>query len=249
MAEYQHTREFRGASFFEADLSGSRFHSCDLRRVKVTDSWLTDLSVSGLIERVIVNDVDVTGYVQSELDSRYPERVQARALKTPDDYRAMWDTLERLWGSTVALASTLPEASLYEQVDGEWSFTETMRHLVFATDAWAGRPILDQECPFHPLGLPHSVYPRDDAAKLGLDVTSSPSFAEVMDARADRMALVRRLVDGLTVAEVGRVCTRTPAPGYPEDAHTVAQCLAVIVDEECEHRRYAVRDLAVLSAR
>jgi uncharacterized damage-inducible protein DinB len=249
MAEYQHTSEFRAARFFEANLSDSRFHSCDLRRVKVTDSWLTDLNVSGLIERVIVNDIDVTAYVQSELDSRYPERAQARALNTAADFRAMWDTLQRLWAETAARAEKLPEAARYEQVDGEWSFTETMRHLVFATDAWAARPILDQECPFHPLGLPHSVYPRDAAAKLGLELMGEPSYAEVMDARGDRQALVRRLVDGLTDDEAARVCTRTPAPGYPEDPHTVGQCLAVIMDEECEHRRYAVRDLALLEAR
>ncbi|GHD37719.1 hypothetical protein GCM10010317_003690 [Streptomyces mirabilis] len=45
-----------------------------------------------------------------------------------------------------------------------------------------------------------------------------------------------------------RPCTRTPAPGYPEETRTVGGCLEVVMDEECEHLRLAVRDLAVLEA-
>jgi hypothetical protein len=39
---------------------------------------------------------------------------------------------------------------------------------------------------------------------------------------------------------------RLPAPGYPDEAYPVGRCLSVIMGEECEHRCYAVRDLAVL---
>lgn len=67
--------------------------------------------------------------------------------------------------------------------------------------------------------------------------------------RAGRMALVRGIVDDLTEAALERVCTRTPAPGYPEEPRTVGACLRVVMGEECEHRRYMVRDLAVLEAR
>ena len=44
-------------------------------------------------------------------------------------------------------------------------------------------------------------------------------------------------------------CARSPAPGYPDESRTVGRCLRVVMKEECEHRRYAVRDLAVLEAR
>lgn len=64
--------------------------------------------------------------------------------------------------------------------------------------------------------------------------------------RTDRIALVRRIVDGLTDDELERQCTRAPAPGYPEEPRRVRKCLQVVMTEECEHRRYAVRDLAVL---
>jgi hypothetical protein len=62
------------------------------------------------------------------------------------------------------------------------------------------------------------------------------------------MALVRGSVDGLTDSELGRICTRAPAPGYPDETRTVGVCLYVVMKEECEHHRYAVRDLTVLEA-
>jgi hypothetical protein len=237
---------FRGARFTGADFTGANFRDCDLRQVKITDSWLVNVRMSGLIGSFVVNDVDVTAFVEAELDRRNPERVQLKALRTADDYRAMWDTIERLWSDTVALAEQLNESDLHLRVDDEWSFIETLRHLVFATDAWASRMILDEPMPYHPLGLPHTGYPPADAAALGIDLAASPSLAEAMEVRGNRMALVRGIVDRLNDADLERVCPRLPAPGYPKETRSVGRCLRVIMDEECEHRRYAVRDLAVL---
>jgi DinB superfamily/Pentapeptide repeats (8 copies) len=248
-AEYEKTDAFRGASFTSADLSGAKFRDCDLRNVKIVDTWLTDVNISGLIRNFLVNDVDVTAYVEAELDRRHPERVQVREMKTADDYRAMWATLERLWSETVARVERLPEPAREERVDDEWSFAETLRHLVFATDAWVSRTILDDPMPYHRIGVTHTAYPPAEAAALGVDLDARPSFAEVLEVRADRLALVRGIVAGLTGSELERTCTRTPAPGYPEETRTVGGCLRVVMGEECEHRRYAVRDLAVLEAR
>jgi hypothetical protein len=247
-AEYERTDALRGARFTEADLTGAMFRDCDLRRVRVVDSWLVDVNVSGLVDNFVVNDVDVTAFVEAELDRRHPERVQLRQVRTADDYRAMWDTIERVWSQTVARAGRLPEAARHERVDGEWSFVETLRHLVFATDAWAGRTILDEPMPYHRLGLTQTSYPPADAAALGMDLDARPSFAQVLAARADRMALVRRIVDGLTDTELERLCARAPAPGYPKEPRAVGNCLRVVMREECEHHRYAVRDLAVLES-
>src|SRR5262249_12681284 len=108
-AAYDDTDAFRGARFTGADLSGATFRDCDLRQVKIVDSWLVDVTVSGFLGNVVVNDVDVTAFVEAELDRRHPERVQLRQMRTAEDYRAMWDTLERLWSDTVARAERLPE--------------------------------------------------------------------------------------------------------------------------------------------
>jgi hypothetical protein len=239
---------FRGATFMVADLAGARFVDCDMTGVKIVDAALIDVDMSGYVDRLVVNGVDVTGFVDAELDRRHPERVQLREMQSADDFRAMWDTVERLWSDTVAGADRLPEPARHERVDGEWSFVETLRHLVYITDSWASRTVLDEEMPYHRLGLPQTAYAPADAAALGMDLDARPSFAEVMTVRDDRVTLVRGLVDGLTDAELGRMCTRAPAPGYPEGERSVGECLGVVMEEECEHHGYAVRDLAVLEA-
>ena len=247
--EHDGTTAFRGAQFTGVDFTGATFRDCDLRRVKIVDSWLVDVNVSGLIGDVVVNDVDVTAFVEAELDRRHPERAEVREMQAADDYRKMWGTIERLWSETVAQARRLPEDARQERVDDEWSFVETLRHLVFATDAWVGRTVLDEPMPYHRLGYPYSGYPASDAAAIGVDLAARPSFDEVIDVRADRMAVMRRVVDGLTDDELERLCALPPAPGYPDESRTVGRCLRVVMKEECEHRRYAMRDLAVLEAR
>jgi hypothetical protein len=250
-ADYDSTDAFRGASFTGADFTGAKFRDCDLRQVKITDSWLIDVRVSGLVGSFVVNDVDVTEFVEAELDRRHPERVQLRQVRTAEDYRAMWDTIERLWAGTVDRTGRLPGPALDVRVDDEWSFAETLRHLVFATDKWAGRAILDEPMPYHRFGLPNTGYPPADAAALGIDSDARPSLAEVLEVRGSRMTLVRGIIGGLTDASLERVCLRVPAPGfegYPQQEYSVGRCLRVIMGEEVEHRRYAVRDLAALEA-
>jgi hypothetical protein len=109
--------------------------------------------------------------------------------------------------------------------------------------------VLDEERPYHRLGLPQSWYPAADAAALGIDLAAQPAYAEILGARADRMAVMRRIVAGLTDDGLGRRCRRSPAPGYPDEELTVIDCLSVVLDEEIEHYRFATRDLAILESR
>jgi uncharacterized damage-inducible protein DinB len=241
--------EFRGARFEVADLRGARFTDCDLTGMTIRDGWLVDVSISGYISNFTVNGVDVSDFVDAELDRRHPERVQFREGETADDFRAMWDTIERLWEQATERAERLPAAALTQHVNEEWSFAQTLRHLIFITDAWASRTVLDQERPYHPIGLPQSWYPAADATELGIEVAAEPSYEEILTARRDRMVVIRRIVAGLTDDGLGRQCPRSPAPGYPDEERTVADCVAVVMDEEIEHYRFAVRDLAVLESR
>ena len=237
---------FRGVSFTHEDFTGATFRDCDLRKVRVTDCWLGDVQLSGLVDRLVVNDVDVTGYVEGQLDKRHPERVPLRAMRTAADHRAMWDTIENLWSQTVDRATRLPESVLNQRVNDEWSFVETLRHLILATDKWAGQGILGKPSPYHRLGLTDTAYLPADAAALGVDLDARPSLAEVLEVRGTRQAMVRGIVDGLTDDDLAR--ERPPLPGYPGETVTVRRCLKVIMREECEHRRYAVRDLTVLES-
>lgn len=71
----------------------------------------------------------------------------------------------------------------------------------------------------------------------------------MLEARADRQAVMRGILAGLTDAELARECARAPAPGYPDEVRTVERCLKVVMREEIAHRLYAERDLAVLEDR
>lgn len=243
---------FRGASFRGTDFRGSTFRECDMRQVRIVGSEITDLHISGFtreIGNMIVNDVDVTAFVEGELDRRYPHRVQLRAVRTADDFRAMWDTIERVWSDTLAGTQRLPVSAREAKIDDEWSLIETLRHLIFATDVWVGRMVLGQPKPFHALGLPPTDYPAENAAGLGLDIAARPSFTDVLDIRADRMTLMRSILTNVTDAELDAMRTGEPAPGWGEESLSVRRCLRVVLNEECEHHRYAIRDLALLEAR
>jgi hypothetical protein len=88
--------------------------------------------------------------------------------------------------------------------------------------------------------------PADVAAKLGLTLNANPRLDEVLAMRRLRMATMRRVVEGLTEAELVRTCGRKPAEPYPDREYVVRRCLKVMLKEEAEHHRYSVRDLAVL---
>jgi len=108
--------------------------------------------------------------------------------------------------------------------------------------------ILNRPTPYRPIGLPQPSFTSPDAAAVGIDLDARPPRAEMLEARGTRVALVRDIVDELTDDELERVCPRLPAPGYPKEARSVGLCLGVVMKEECENRRYAVRDLATLEA-
>jgi hypothetical protein len=128
-------------------------------------------------------------------------------------------------------------------VGGEWSFAQTLRHLVMATDTWLRGAILGIERPYHPLGQPNAGAERH-GLDLSLFTTATPSYAEVLDVRAGRVAMVRDFLATVTPEELA-VPRRNPwDPGNPE---TTLSCLHTILDEEWEHHRYAVRDLDALS--
>ena len=126
--------------------------------------------------------------VEAELNRRYPDRVTMRPTNA-DGFREAWDILERLWQQTVERARGMAPELLDEQVEGEWSFIETLRHLVFATGAWVKRAMLGEPSPCDPLDLPHDE--MSDEPSVPRDRGARPSLDEVLALRSDRMATVR----------------------------------------------------------
>ena len=248
-AEFVGSDQFRGARIHLSDLAGLEVRDCEVSGLKVVDCYGSEVYVGGSFERVVVNDVDVTAYVEGELDRQHPTRVLARDAVSAEEYRAAWAAVERVWQATLDRARSLPAAALHERVDGEWSFVETHRHLLFAGDAWLGHAVLEEEAPFHPLGLPAGGMPPGAAATLGLTPDATPTLDEVLGPRLARMAAMSGTVGRLDAVELDRVCRRKPADPYPEGEYVVRRCLTVVLKEEAEHHRYAVRDLVELEAR
>jgi len=187
------------------------------------------------------------------VESRNAERVSLRAQRDmlratdPEGLTEAWTMIEDLWSGTVARAGKLPEPVLHEQVDGEWSFVQTQRHLVLATDCWLRRMVKGIAHPYHPWGLGGSwlTSPR----RWGIDPDADPSLDQVLEVRRERMDEVRHVIAGAKPEELERTCVPPDSPGHPRKDHTVLHCLHVVLKEEWQHHRYAVRDLKVLEQR
>jgi uncharacterized protein YjbI with pentapeptide repeats len=246
MADFTH-EDLAGSRFEDVDLTGARFHNVVMTGAVIRGALMVNVDISGEIQDVRINGVDVVPLLEAELDRRYPDRAKMRPADA-DGYRQAWDILERLWQQTVTRAREVPPDLLHERVNDEWSFIETLRHLVFATDAWVRRAILGQPSPWDPLDLPHDEMP--DEPSVPRDNSARPSLDQVLALRADRMATVRQVIAGLTDATLAGMTEPVTEPGYPPpESFPVRRCLQAILIEEWEHRLYAERDLDLLTSR
>ena len=233
--------DLTGAGLREVDLVDADLREVDLTRARIRGAILAGVDISGDLTSLTVNGVEVSHYVQAELDRRDPDRARMRPTD-PDGFRLAWDIIERRWAATVERARGLDPELLYVSVDGEWSFIDTLRHLVFATDSWIRRAILGDPAPWHPLGLPWEG--ASDWATFTRDRTARPSLDVMLALRRDRMDTVRQVVDGLTEESLAGHTAAIDAPGWPPpESFPTSKCLLIILDEEWEHNRYAERDL------
>src|SRR6185436_5920466 len=194
MATFTRSDDLRGAEFVDADLHGARFVGADLtgvvmRGVQVERADIDAPWLLGSGEPLRVNGVDVAPFVEAELNRRFPGRAQQRA-GDPDALRAAWAALEQAWATTLERAAAMPSGTVDVSVDGEWSFAQTLRHLVLATDMWLGRAILQIGQPFHPVGQ-LDAGTVDDDFDMSIFTTTTPSYDEVLEVRAGRVAQVR----------------------------------------------------------
>ena len=228
--------------FIEQDLTGARYLRCVMRDVVIRGSDTTNFEIDDphLHEGVfLVNEVDVVPYVEAELNRRFP----GRELKFATDREGLqlaWDAVERAWEEPITLAQGREEIS----VDGEWSFAETLRHLVLATNTWLHRGILGQSHPFHPIGLPFAEYESSGGDMSGF--RQPTSFSEVVSVRKNHQRMVREYLSRVTNEELIAVRVN---PWSPTAEVRVIDCLHVILNEEWQHLRYALRDLRRIDQR
>ncbi len=185
------------AEFIKQDLSGARFEQVDFSRAwfrnvyftgaTLRGAWLQDVDIDGEIRNVRVNGVDIGPLVEAELNRRHPDRTKLDPADA-DGFREAWAIIERVWPPTIERAERLPADVLHERVEDEYSFIETLRHLVFATDAWVRRAVLGVPDPYSPLGLPDDEAEPDPSVPN--DRHARPSLHEMLELRADRMRTV-----------------------------------------------------------
>ena len=236
-------QDLRDARFTDCRLDGAEFRESTLVGARFIGSVLIDVEIDALVQNVMVNGVDVVPLVEAELDRRHPERVALRPTDVAGAVAAL-DVVDELWAPTLDRLRRLPEEMRYTRVADEWSTVETLQHLLFVYDAWFGRAVLGEESPYHPLGLPASFM---DAATLGLDVHPRPALDDVLAARAARQDQLRSHLAGLDDDALGRPIPAHGVSGFPPDEErSTLDCLGVLLNEEWEHHRFAVRDLDVL---
>src|SRR3954463_6926364 len=116
-----------GARITDADFSRARLHAPNFEGARITDAWFYGADISGDLEGLRLNGVEVAPLVTAELERLFPERAKLRATEAAGLADA-WTMIEEKWTATLARARALPAAALLERVDDEWSFVETLRH-------------------------------------------------------------------------------------------------------------------------
>ena len=234
----------RDSRFTWADVSGLSVRHARLRDVRLRGVEMVDVEIDGELLNVVINGVDVAPLVEAEMARRDPDYAKTKPTDA-DGYRDAWTMLEQRWAETVARARALDEIFLHQRVDDEWSFIETLRHLCYATDAWVNRVYLGDPDPWDPIDLPFDTRLELSWAH---DVDVRPSLDEVLALRADRQATMRRVLADITDDDLAGRTTPVEAAGWPPpDSYSVSEILAIVLNEEYHHRRYAERDLAALS--
>jgi hypothetical protein len=193
---------------------------------------------------LVVNGVEVMGYVEAELDRRHPVR---RLLRSDDvaDLRQGWQQLRSDWAATVTRLRRSAGIE-HESVNDEWSAVQTLRHLVFVHDSWFRRCCLGSTALFTPMGLGIESVP--DREEQGLDPSADPTLDEVLAVRDHQAAELERWLDAITPEQL-----QEPAP-IPDDdrwppyarGRSLRQCLGTVLGEEVEHHRFCVRDLDLI---
>jgi hypothetical protein len=232
--------------FVEEDLKGAEFRECELDNARFIGVVMQDAEIDGLITNLVVNGVEVTEYVEAELDRRHPVRLLIRS-DDPADLREGWRQLRADWAATVERMRRTPGIE-HRSVNDEWSAVQTLRHLVFVHDSWFRRCCLGSTDLFTPMGLAIDFVP--DQEEQGLDPAVEPTLDEVLAVREEQAAELAEWLASVTADELRRPAPIPDGPGWPPYARgrSVKQCLGTVLNEEWAHHGFCVRDLDLIAA-
>jgi hypothetical protein len=232
MAEEFEFRDLSDAEFWGVDLSRARFRDVDLDGAQITHSRLTDVVIDAEIGGLVINGVDVTDYV-NERDEWFVLRSTLHPTE-PGRMREGWQAFLVAWEGVIERAEALPDRRRHASVDGEWSFVQTVRHVVFATDKWFTVPVLAGR--FHPLGLPNTG--SLDFGWPGVEADAEPTFDEAVAAWRDRGEQLRGYLEDVSLDALD-----VEVEVLENGVTAVHDCIGVVFEEHFQHLRYALRDL------
>lgn len=239
--------DLSGADLRQVDLSGASFREARLNGVRMRGVELAGADIDGYIAGLRINGVEVQPLVEAELNRRHPERALLQD-RTVAGLRAAQAAYERMWERTYERVTAMPPGTVDVSVDEEWSFAQTLRHLVLCTDGWLRWGAQGRRGDvFWPAGMPHSQFAADAPGMIGTDPDATPSYTEVLEVRRERVREVRDFLAGLTPEEAGGAAEPPPWMDQSEP-FTVGQCVWVVLDEEWEHHQFATRDLDLIEA-
>ena len=237
MTQEFENQDLSGAVFWGVRLRDATFRDIDFTGTRTHHVFMDDVEIDGFIDGLIINGVDVTHYVNAN-DPWQPLRGMLRPHDA-DSVRAGWAEIERVWQHTLDHASAFSSEQRNASVDGEFSFVETLRHLVFTTDKWFTVPITGGA--FDAMGIPNRG--SADFPWPGIQVDADPSYEQVLAVRSRQANAIRGVAETLTNDDLTRQ-VEVPENGTV----TVLDCWHTVFEEEFEHRRYALRDLAQLES-
>jgi hypothetical protein len=232
--------------YIDEDLHGAEFRECDLTGARLIGVVMQDAVIDGLVTNLMVNGVEVTEYVEAELDRCHPVRVLIRS-EDPADLREASRQLQAGWAATIERIRRAPGIER-RSVNDEWSAVQTLRHLLFVHDSWFRRCCLGSTELFTPMGIGPDVEPYRGAH--GLDLSLDPDFDEIVSVRDAQAAELEAWLDKVTAVQLA-----APAPVPDDDVwppyargRSVRRCLGTVLNETFEHHRFCVRDLDLIEA-
>jgi len=230
--------------FDDQDLTDSEFRECDLTRARLIGVVMQDAVIEGLVSNLVINGVEVSSYVEAELDRRQPVRLLIRPADRVELLQGFRE-LRAAWSETLEQLRRMPSGFEHRRVGVEWSAVETLRHLVFVHDCWFGRCCLGSTGPLTAFGVvPDYVLEHEQ----GLDGAATPSLDEVLAVRDLQNAELDRWLSNVTAAELLAPAPVPEGSGWPPYARgkSVLECVHVVLDEERAHHGFCVRDIALL---
>ncbi|ATY16583.1 DinB family protein [Amycolatopsis sp. AA4] len=230
--------------YVDEDLHDAEFRECDLTGARLIGVVMQDAVIDGLVSNLVVNGVEVSAYVEAELDRRHPVRTLIRS----DDLADLREAARQLtasWTATIERIRRSPGIE-HRSANDEWSAAQTLRHLVFVHDSWFRRCCLGSTDLFTPMGIGPDAEPYREAH--GIDLSQSPSLDEIVHARNAQTAELEAWLATATPAQLA-----APAPVPDDDVwppyargRTVRQCLGTVLNETFEHHNFCTRDLALI---